>query len=365
MSEWLDTETKAILEGAGKAELAPPDTQSFTLVLLSKSSDQDRLRQALAKAGCSDPATLRRLLASPCPCAAAAGLTLEEAMFGQFELACCDRAAVFLRDDVVAENDLQYLSRLYDDLALSEEFRPAEIEIHFVPRDEHGARYVRQFLGVDERFLERVGLPLQRTVMEKKARMMWHWGKKIERRQDGGIVSHPKGCCKLNFRNWFRRKLRIASREELTGLRLNFPSCWAIAAPRWDPVQGFRALPKLLDGECTLVLEGGSHSEEVLAFLETRQVAPREQIPRGTIWPRQEAYHLPATAEVFDGLSRLADHHAAPEICFHLVIYRPPLVLVDWYDAFDREIYASCTIPEQTVREFAEMVGASYRIEAV
>jgi len=179
MAEWLDTETTAILQGVPPNKLAPPTTAGFTLVLLSKSGDHDRLQEGLAKAGCSDPLLSRRVLASPCPCVAATGLTVEEALFGQFELACCDSAAVFVRDEVVTENDHPYLSDLYVELASSEEFQPREIEVHSVPHDERGTRYLRQFLGTDERFLERVVLPLRRTVMEKKARLMWHWGKKI------------------------------------------------------------------------------------------------------------------------------------------------------------------------------------------
>jgi hypothetical protein len=112
-----------------------------------------------------------------------------------------------------------------------------------------------------------------------------------------------------------------------------------------------------------LYLEGGSHSDEVTAFVDAHSIPAVEQIARGTIWPRQKVYHLPATPEIFDALSRLADHHALPEICEHLVIYHPSLVLVDWYDVFDREAYASSTIPEQVIREFAEIVGGSYRIE--
>ena len=149
----------------------------------------------------------------------------------------------------------------------------------------------------------------------------------------------------------------------MTGLQIAFSGCWAIAASAWDAELGFAALPTLIDGDCTIYLEGGSHSDEVASFIDTHQVAPQVQIARGTIWPRQQVYHLPATVDVFDGLSRLADHHALPEICEHLVIYRPSIVLVDWYDVFDREIYASSTIPERSVRKFAGIVGATYRVE--
>lgn len=163
--------------------------------------------------------------------------------------------------------------------------------------------------------------------------------------------------------SWLWKKLGGVSREEAAGLQLCFDGCWAITAPQWDAVRGFAALAKLAGNGATLYLEGGSHSDEVTAFLAAKSIPPLEQVARGTIWPRQQVHHLPATPEVFGELSRLADHHAFPEICEHLVIYRPLLVLVDWYDVFSRDAYASSTIPEQVIREFAETVGGSYRIE--
>ncbi len=63
-------------------------------------------------------------------------------------------------------------------------------------------------------------------------------------------------------------------------------------------------------------------------------------------------------------LAELAAHQALPGICDHLVVYRHSLVLVDWYGVFDREAFASSTIPEQVIQEFAEAVGGLYRIEA-
>ena len=164
--------------------------------------------------------------------------------------------------------------------------------------------------------------------------------------------------------SWFWKKLGAVPPEEMAGLLLHFDGCWAITAPRWDPEVGFAALPKLAGKDATLYLEGGSHSDEVATFIDAHLIPAVERIACGTIWPRQAIYHLPATSDVFAGLSRLADHHALPEICDHLVIYRPSLVLVDWYDAFDREVYVSSTIPEKLIREFAETVGGSYRIES-
>lgn len=163
--------------------------------------------------------------------------------------------------------------------------------------------------------------------------------------------------------SWLWKKFGAVPPEEMAGLELRFNGCWAITAPRWDAELAFAALPKFAGKDATLYLEGGSHSDEVTTFVDAHSIPSVEQIARGTIWPRQQVYHFPATPDIFDELSRLADHHALPEICDHLVIYRPSLVLVDWYDVFDREAYVSSTIPEEVIREFAEIVGGAYRIE--
>lgn len=153
------------------------------------------------------------------------------------------------------------------------------------------------------------------------------------------------------------------STNDLDGLKLKFDGCWAITAHRWDVSACFAGLDQLAGESATLYLEGGVHSQEISKFIRVHSIPADQPIARGTVWPRQQVHHLPASSAVFDALSQLADHHASPEICEHLVIYRDSLVLVDWYDAFDREVYASSQIPEHLVEAFADFVGGSYRIE--
>lgn len=179
MSEWLNTETKALLQNVPPEKLAPPDTVGFTLVLLSRTEDQKRLRRALTRAGCNQAAASQIVLTGLCPQVVAVGMTAEDAMLGQFELACCDSVAVFIRDDVVAKNDQLYLTELYAELSSSEEFELVAIDIHFVPDDDRGKRYLQQFLGVRELLPEWSGPPLRQKVLQKKARIMRHWADKI------------------------------------------------------------------------------------------------------------------------------------------------------------------------------------------
>ena len=178
MSEWLDTETKALLQNAPPEKLAPPGTMGFTLVLLSKTDDVVRLRIAAMKASWL-AAAFNAALTNPCPLALATGLTQDDAMLAQFELACCDSAAVFIRDEVISENDRAYLSGLYSELSSSQEFRPVGIQVHSVPHNDDGRRYLQQFLGSDETSPHCAQIPLHLMVMKKKARIMCYWGRKI------------------------------------------------------------------------------------------------------------------------------------------------------------------------------------------
>ena len=177
MSEWWDTETKALLQNVPPEKLAPPDTVGFTVVLLTK-TEAMRLQQAATRTGWLVSA-FHTAVTSRCPCPLLTGLTLDDAMLAQFELACCDSAAVFVRDEVVAENDRVYLSELYAELSSSEEFAQVGIEIRDIPPGEQGKRFLLQFLGADEKSLEVFRPPLHLQVMRKKARIMCYWGQKI------------------------------------------------------------------------------------------------------------------------------------------------------------------------------------------
>lgn len=178
MSEWLDTKTKALLQNVPPDKLAPPDTAGFTLVLLSKPENPARLQYAAKGAGWLQ-VVMNAALSHRCPAALATGLTLDDAMLGQFELACCDSASVFIRDDVVTDNDRDYLFGLYKELLSSEEFQPVAIQVQCVPRNDQGGKYLQQFLGTDEESVKRIPIPLNLMVMKKKARIMHYWARKI------------------------------------------------------------------------------------------------------------------------------------------------------------------------------------------
>jgi hypothetical protein len=180
MCQWLDTETKAMLQQAPPETLAPPYTGLFTLVLLQKGEDMTRLVRALTRIPGVPPRKAMDLAARHCPLPATGGLSLGDAMLGQFELVCCDSISVFLRNEVVATAERLYLAQLYQQFRRSPEFENVAVTIASVPQTASGEHFVDQFLGEADGIIPRISGPLHvENMMRKKARIMAHWAQKI------------------------------------------------------------------------------------------------------------------------------------------------------------------------------------------
>jgi hypothetical protein len=167
-AEWLDTQTKACLQKDPPDKQAPADVDGFTLVLLERGADCQRVERAIrALAGDDVPVEVN------CPAVLRQNLLLPDALVGQFELICSDSISVFLRDDVVRYAEPSYLCSLYDHLRTAEEFSPVTVQLESIPDNENGRRFLLQFFG---QFL---GVGATHTVARKKARIMAHWGTKM------------------------------------------------------------------------------------------------------------------------------------------------------------------------------------------
>lgn len=173
---WLDTQTKEILQRVHGDKTAPPKAAEFGLVLLRKGKDHQRLIDATAqinKCGRQD-ATL--LTSRNTPVVINPGLTEGEALWGQFELICCDSISIFLRSEVIEQNDKSYLYPLFEKVLESAEFKPVAVAITHVPNTEMGKKFVGQFLGESSAVNE---LPLFLKIPFKKARIMAHWAERV------------------------------------------------------------------------------------------------------------------------------------------------------------------------------------------
>ena len=161
--------------------------------------------------------------------------------------------------------------------------------------------------------------------------------------------------------SWLGRLWRTLSRKEAPGLHLNY------AEPHWE-VEGpqtfnefLRALMQWAPADGFLYLEGGYPDQEIKDFLARRAVPPAAEIDRGTIWPRPRVDHLPASQEVLEELAAIMEHHAEPELAIHFHVYQGDEVLLEWHDAFMQPMLISGSIPEETVKAFAQAMGTQYR----
>ena len=99
-------------------------------------------------------------------------------------------------------------------------------------------------------------------------------------------------------------------REKLKGASLGKDACWEVS-----PVRDFPSLlgelHKILPQGSILYLEGGTPPAEIGEFLNSHCVPEETHVAMGTIWPKPQAFHLPATAETCRG-SRSSQGIARP-----------------------------------------------------
>lgn len=107
-----------------------------------------------------------------------------------------------------------------------------------------------------------------------------------------------------------------------------------------DLYQLLRAIGEAIPPGAILYIEGTSIAPDVRDLLDSRSVAPRVQPTRGTIFPTPARYHLPLIDTNLEDLRQLAERHAEPEVCDHLVVYDTHgVVLLDAYDAGADEVH--------------------------
>ena len=173
---WLDTETKAALQRVPPEKIAPAVTDTFAVVVLSQGALHDHARRVRAfhRVLCSTPPNAELQTTRSLPFALKRELTLSDAMLAQFELICCDIVSVFLSDDVVSNANPSYLVELYRTVVRADEFQTISIRIVSVPEHAAGRAFTEQFIGSHPSHPS-----LEMVVMRKKARVMYHWAKKI------------------------------------------------------------------------------------------------------------------------------------------------------------------------------------------
>ena len=136
--------------------------------------------------------------------------------------------------------------------------------------------------------------------------------------------------------------------------------CWKVSGVRTAEAF-FRAVPLLVPDATHMFLEG-SPDPDIEALLaeaadEANYAAP---VGRGGGGPRKDhRFSVRASSELFVRLSQAAAHHAEPEICSHLHLYRGQEALVQWFDAFADPLLVSKSVARERVERFASAVGGA------
>jgi len=177
---WLDTETKAILQREDESRIAPSKVAEFALVLGAGGVDRERQVRAVCRINDCSKAEAIALLAQPSPVVINADLTQEEASLGQFELICCEAISAVVRSEVACEADREYLKTLLAEISRSPEFKITTVQIDSVPATPAGRRFVDQFLGMDLAEFKESKFPYRFRMPAKKARIMMHWALRVE-----------------------------------------------------------------------------------------------------------------------------------------------------------------------------------------
>lgn len=173
--DWLDTETKALLQHSPPEKLAPPDTATFALVVLSLCGDDRRaVASVVQRAADVSAEEAERILRRRMPATVKTGLSYPDAQIAQFELICCDAVSVIIADEVVAQARADYLADLYARLRKSDEFALVPVRIDSLPDSPSGRAFCDRYLGGHMPVS-----PVVTSLMRKKARIMQHWATRI------------------------------------------------------------------------------------------------------------------------------------------------------------------------------------------
>jgi hypothetical protein len=137
--------------------------------------------------------------------------------------------------------------------------------------------------------------------------------------------------------------------------------CWKVSGVR-TAEEFFRAVPLLVPDVTHVFLEGSPDPDIEALLAEGADDAANYAAPVGTIWSwprRNHRFSVRASSELFVRLSEAASHHAEPEICDHLHLYRGQEALLQWFDAFSDPLLVSKAVARERVERFASAVGGA------
>jgi hypothetical protein len=95
-----------------------------------------------------------------------------------------------------------------------------------------------------------------------------------------------------------------------------------------------------------------------LDFLNAHKVEAGVKLPRGTLLPRSEMFHLPVSEENLRQLDNVIASSDAGGIPTHVQAYNGDSILLQWFDASARDpIFVSKKISEDALKAFCAKLG--------
>lgn len=136
--------------------------------------------------------------------------------------------------------------------------------------------------------------------------------------------------------------------------------CWQVSGVT-SAEKFFGAIPLLLPDATHVFLEGAP-DPDVVALLSAHAERLDYRAPVGTIWSWPQSnrrFSLRASSSLFTALAKAGNHHAEPEICCHIHVYRDDEPLLQPFDAFTDPLLVSKGVPRERVEQFCSDAGGA------
>ncbi|MBI4685314.1 MAG: hypothetical protein HY755_08950 [Nitrospirae bacterium] len=147
---------------------------------------------------------------------------------------------------------------------------------------------------------------------------------------------------------------RVTPKEELNGIKIDLNEPFWELEGKTDFTYLLRALPEILPENSILYFEGGSPSGPLLDFLNTQSIPEQTHVAVGTLWPRPDYYHVPATKQNITTLADITERIAEPELAIHFHVYSSGEIILEWHDAFTQPMLLTGKLTRDKVQAFSD-----------
>lgn len=122
----------------------------------------------------------------------------------------------------------------------------------------------------------------------------------------------------------------------------------------------FWKVSKIFSSKSVFCFEGTSINDEVMKFYKSNAGRVALNIPRGTIWPKSDVFHVPVNKKSIASLRDFFSRLAIPEICDHFIVYEGNRILLEAHDFGNNPLYFHKGIPEGKVERLASELGGAF-----